>query len=306
MLNRLPGNRLQPPGKQRGEGNLFLHLGWLRPDRVRRLSIILIGLATVLCAQADDEEEPIEPEAAKLHRPVDFNRDIAPILEAGCIACHNKTIQESDLILEDVAGIVKGGVSGPAVLPGKPLESLLFLAAARKDEPFMPPMPNDVQAKPLTPKQLGLIRLWIQEGAKAGMGGTGREGNWKPIPSHLKAIYSVALSPWARFAAAGRTNRIAIYDLAAATQTTALHDPNLLSIKSDDEPMYGADAAHRDFVHSLAFGPSGRLLASGGYRTVKLWRRPTNIRRIQFDSGAPVTTIALSRRRRQYPIVERD
>ena len=45
-------------------------------------------------------------------------------------------------------------------------------------------------------------------------------------------------------------------------------DPDLLK-----GGKYKEGVSHKDLVHSLAFNPTGDLLASGGYREVKLWRR---------------------------------
>ena len=130
----------------------------------------LITVAALLCSStlAADELKPIAHEDPALGRPVEFQRDVYPILESNCIACHNVTVSEGDLILESIESILKGGGSGPAVVPEKPEESLIFKLASRGEEPVMPPLPNDRQAKELNPKQLGVLRQWIIEGAQAG------------------------------------------------------------------------------------------------------------------------------------------
>jgi WD40 repeat protein len=238
---------------------------------------------------ADDDEKPIAAEDPKLGRPVEFDRDVYPILEANCIACHNKATNEGDLILEDTASITKGGSSGPGLIVGKPDESLLFVVASRQDEPMMPPLPNDVKADALTGKQVGILRQWILEGAKTGSG-RAKQLAWQPLPEHLNAIYATALDPWGRYAAAGRANRITVYDLASGTEAARLSDPDLLKIKQSDSPMYGPTAAHRDFVQSLAFSPDGTMLASGGYRTVKLWQREANARHHEIKPGQTITS----------------
>ena len=50
-----------------------------------------LGLKSDLLAQ-EEEEKPIKPAATKLDRPVDFERDVYPILDNKCIACHNLAI----------------------------------------------------------------------------------------------------------------------------------------------------------------------------------------------------------------------
>ena len=80
--------------------------------------------------------------------------------------------------METAASIIKGGSAGEAVVPGEPDESYLYMLAARSEEPVMPPMPNSVEAKPLTPKQLGLLRQWIIEGAKGEDASSGDDITW--------------------------------------------------------------------------------------------------------------------------------
>lgn len=120
----------------------------------RRLFLRGCHFCNCLTSVTADEEAPIVPEDPKLGRPVEFERDVYPILEANCVACHNSAVSENDLIMENSDAIMKGGSAGAAVVQGKPDESLLYKLAARTEEPVMPPMPNDVQAKKLTPLQL--------------------------------------------------------------------------------------------------------------------------------------------------------
>ena len=220
-------------------------------------------------ADKSTSDGPITPEVPELGRPVEYERDIHPILEANCIACHNAAVSENDLILENAAAILKGGSAGPAIVPGKPDESLLYQVAARSAEPVMPPLPNSVQAVRLTPQQVGLLRQWISEGAVGGAGGKSLVMKWQPISDQLKAVYSVDVDLHGRFVAAGRGGSAKVYDLIARENVASLVDP---SLSAPDTP--GAPAvAHRDFVHAVAFHPSGDLLATAGYREIKIWQR---------------------------------
>ena len=258
---------------------------------IRTASLLpLLLLAATVCA-----DESIAPADPQLGRPVDFYKDVYPILEAKCLACHSAAVKESDLILESAASILKGGASGESVIAGKPDESLLYLVAARRDEPVMPPLPNKVQAKPLTPREVGILRQWIEQGAKAGERSASETAfNWQPVPEHYKAVYSLALSPDRRFIAAGRGNRIFMYDLPAQREVGRLTDPALLPLQKDGAPLYGPGVAQRDFVHTLAFSPNGRLLASGGYREIKLWERQSPTASLQWKLDAPARTTALN------------
>ncbi|MCA9065808.1 MAG: hypothetical protein KDA96_22225, partial [Planctomycetaceae bacterium] len=78
--------------------------------RMSKISGILLLLSnTLLPLNAADEEKPIEPAAVNLGRPVDFDGDVYPILQANCVACHNSTTAESDLIVETAEAMLKGG-----------------------------------------------------------------------------------------------------------------------------------------------------------------------------------------------------
>jgi WD40 repeat protein len=222
-------------------------------------------LLLVLCSPAGLATQVTKPIKPKLGRPVEFNRDVAPILRDNCVACHNATTNESDVILETAAQVIKGGSEGPAVVAGKPDLSLLYQVAAG-GEPSMPPLPNDVNAKALTPTELGILRQWIEEGAKADAAGS-KTIAWSPIHKQLKAVYSVAYDETAGTIAATRSNTIQLYDLHSQTSLDTLVDPSLKQ-------------AHQDVVQSLAFHPGGNLLASGGYRVVKLWARETTVQTI--------------------------
>src|SRR5436189_872436 len=58
--------------------------------------------------------------------PIDFARQIRPILETSCLDCHGPTRHRSDLRLDLASTALKGGKSGPAVVPGKPEDSPLI------------------------------------------------------------------------------------------------------------------------------------------------------------------------------------
>ncbi|HUQ72734.1 MAG TPA: c-type cytochrome domain-containing protein, partial [Planctomycetaceae bacterium] len=237
----------------------------------------------------------IEPVAVALGRPVNFDQDIVPILDAKCVACHNVAIAESRLILEDVPHILKGGKRGPAVVAKDPEKSLMYQVAARAAEPAMPPLPNKVSADKITPQELGLLRQWILEGAPAGASGTAPPAiAWQPLSPHLHAIYATALTNTGRFAACSRANQLDVYDLSLGEPAGRLTDPHLAGLKQGETLLYPNGAADQDFVHSLAFDPSGTWLVSGGFRSVKLWHRPPQIQRRAVAVDPVPTAVAVS------------
>lgn len=232
-----------------------------------KYSILLLLLATPVFA---DEDAQLTVEDPQLGRAVDFDQDIKPILQANCTACHNVSDNEADVIVETVATMLKSEASSPVLTPGKPEESLLFTLARRGVDSSMPPLPNERQAKALTPKELGIIRQWITEGAKAGSG-TAKAMNWQPISSALQGVYALDVNSSGRFIAAGRANFVTVYDLHHRSQPQLLSDVGITSSAAQGP----TGAAHRDFVHAIAFHPSAErpLIATSGYRNVKLWQR---------------------------------
>ncbi len=274
-------------------------------------AVVLLGLGLFVSGpvQGADKEKDvgkIEPEKISLGRPVDFQRDVYPFLEANCVGCHNVAISEGKLNLEEIDTIKKGGKRGPAIVPKEPDKSLLYKLASRSQKPAMPPLPNQVDAHALTPKEVGILRQWIVEGAAGGSGAAQHAVNWQPLPSGMKAVYSVALSPRTNTAAAGRGNQITLYDVAGGRELGQLFDPNLSSLQFNGKPMYPQGAAHRDFVHSLAFSPDGNLLASGGYRVVKLWQRPQNEQAFEVVGNQPATALTYSPDKKQIAIARAD
>ena len=74
--------------------------------------------------------EPIKIAAVQQAGKVNFEKQVLPVLRKKCLACHNSSDAESDLILETPEAILKGGSLGPAVVPGKSAESLLLKVAS--------------------------------------------------------------------------------------------------------------------------------------------------------------------------------
>ncbi len=98
---------------------------------------------------------------AAFGREIDFARDIRPIFEAKCYACHGPKKQESDFRLDDRARAHRGGTEGAAIIPGKADESPLVARIASADpEEVMPP-----KGERLSPEQVALVRAWVVGGA---------------------------------------------------------------------------------------------------------------------------------------------
>ncbi len=190
---------------------------------------------------------------------VDFAKEIVPVLKQNCFACHNAKKAKADLNLESPQDMIAGGDSGSSLVPGKPDESLVFTYAAHLEEDPMPPAKNKSNARDLTPPELALLKLWIIQGAQGSSATLASPTEWSNL-NEVQSSYATAITPQARFAAVSRGTRLFVYDLHRGKLDAELIDPAL------------TNTAHRDFVHTLAFNQY-QLLASGGYRALKLWQR---------------------------------
>lgn len=255
-------------------------------------SVMVLTLALVVFGQKPvAAQEPTVTPIKELNRetPVDFEKEILPILRRNCLACHNNTDAESDMVLETPESILKGGASGPTVVPGDSAESLLLQVTTFASEPIMPPEDNDVGAKRLDSHQLGLLKLWIDQGAKGSVAGQSSL-NWQPLPPGVNPVYAVAMSPDGQFVAAGRANQIFLYHLPTQREIGRLTDPQLMTSGVYDRP----GVAHLDLVQALKFSPDSYTLASGGYRTVKVWRRSRTRKFTLADLGGQPSALATS------------
>jgi hypothetical protein len=104
------------------------------------------------------------PEAVPL--PVEFNRDIRPILSNNCFQCHgpDQKKRKANLRLDTEDGMLAKRGDSKAVIPGQPGQSELFKRiTAKKVKERMPPVSSGHK---LTPQQIELLRRWIEQGAK--------------------------------------------------------------------------------------------------------------------------------------------
>ena len=111
------------------------------------ITIIAAAWSALTCAE--------EPDAEQI---AFFEKDIRPILARRCYECHSaesKTLK-GGLRVDHRAGVLQGGDSGPAVVPGKPEESLLLAAVRYSDEIQMPPDGK------LPDQELALLTEWVE------------------------------------------------------------------------------------------------------------------------------------------------
>ncbi len=221
-------------------------------------SSIPLAAICALCLSSSLQAEGLKVAALNRKTEINFNKEIYPFFKRNCLACHNNSKAKAKLILETADDIRKGSSDGEVLVPGKAEESLLYTTSAHLVEDVMPPDNNKSKAKNLTPQELALLKLWINQGGK-GSGAVLAEApkEWLKYKTN-QPIYALAVSPDGRYAASGRGQQVDIYDIKLQKHLARLIDPALKS------------AAHLDLVRSLAFDEDGTL-ASGGYRIIKLW-----------------------------------
>src|SRR5437660_8304409 len=129
-----------------------------RPLRITVLACLLAGCAVALANITPEQAKSLPAPAS---RKVDFVKEIKPIFEASCIKCHGRGRTKGDLSIESRDTLLKGGESGPAIVPGKSEESRVIELVAGLDPDSVMPQ----KGKRLTPEQIGLLRAWIDQGA---------------------------------------------------------------------------------------------------------------------------------------------
>jgi mono/diheme cytochrome c family protein len=123
------------------------------------------GLA--VAATAQNAAGTLPPASTK--QGVTYTNDIKTILDASCVKCHGVDKPKARLQLNSLEATLKGGKDGKIVTVGDSTNSLIVKAVAHltaDHDSWMPPLNNKAGIKPLTPDQIGLIRAWIDQGAK--------------------------------------------------------------------------------------------------------------------------------------------
>lgn len=123
------------------------------------------GLAIVAAAQ--DAAPQMPPASTK--PGVTYATDIKPIFDASCVKCHSGDRPKARLKLDSLEGALKGGKDGPILKAGDSANSFVVKSTAHllgDHDAWMPPLNNKAGIKPLTADQIGLIRAWIDQGAK--------------------------------------------------------------------------------------------------------------------------------------------
>src|SRR5262245_50403879 len=122
------------------------HMSRSHPMRMLAFALFVLGALT----------------SASAEKPIQFNEQIRPLLNAQCLKCHGGVKEAGNLHLLFRDSALKGGKSGrPAIVPGKPERSEMIARLTTGDEDERMPK----KADPLKPEQIELLKRWIAEGA---------------------------------------------------------------------------------------------------------------------------------------------
>jgi hypothetical protein len=163
-------------------------------------SVALLALASALRA-ADAAAPALSSSDMQF-----FESKIRPVLADRCYKCHSRDSDKvrGGLMLDSREALLHGGNTGPAIVPGKPNESLLISAINYKDDDLQMPPKGDK----LTPQQIADLTEWVRRGApdprtlvtkgsSAAYGGVGK-AHWAFQPVTKPALPEVSQPGWCR------------------------------------------------------------------------------------------------------------
>jgi cytochrome c553 len=175
---------------------------------VRGGTVFLMGftLANVHAAEMPDGHPPLAPPISAADRQF-FESRIRPVLVENCYKCHSREADKvrGGLMLDTREAILHGGNSGPALVSGKPDESMLIQAIRYQDEDLQMPPKGDK----LTDQQIADLTEWVRRGAPdprtiqtvgaSGVkyGGVGRQ-HWAFQPVKKPAVPTVQNTAWVK------------------------------------------------------------------------------------------------------------
>src|SRR6266550_6822572 len=131
------------------------------------------AIALAIAVHAAEKDKTTKVDVSKLppastKQGVTYANDVKAIFDKSCVKCHGPEKPKAKLRLDSLSGALKGSENGKVIEPGKSADSILVhnVAHAGDEDDWMPPPDNKAKIPPLTPEQIGLIRAWIDQGAK--------------------------------------------------------------------------------------------------------------------------------------------
>lgn len=229
----------------------------------------------------------------------DFERDVAPILNAYCAGCHNDEDAEGKFSLSSFAALKRGGENGAAFVAGKAADSRMIRMLTGQLEPAMPPEDNEAP----TPKEIAVLTAWINGGAMGPTGVSPRRSKLMVprVATVGKAIRAITAIDWShdgRFIAIARFGELILLDgpnrrtqwrvtglpgkvnsvrfapdgqsLVVATGIAGLEGQ--ARIYSTEGILIRTIFGHADTLYAATLSEDSSVLATGGYdKKIMLW-----------------------------------
>jgi hypothetical protein len=164
----------RPTVRDKKHFDLKLFLELIVPMLSNFLRVGLVSGCVVMAIGVWADDKPavdpklLPPPSTK--QGVTYAADIQPIFAKSCYPCHGPKTQKpkGKLRLDTLEAVLKGGEDGPALVAGDSAKSVMVAQISQQGDPddYMPPPKNKANLGPLTKEQIGLIRAWIDQGAK--------------------------------------------------------------------------------------------------------------------------------------------
>ncbi len=209
---------------------------------------------------------------------VDFAR-VQAVLESKCLECHNPDKVKGELLMHTAEALLKGGDSGPALVPGKPdaseLVKRMVLPADHDD--IMPP-----KGGPLPTADIELIKAWIAQGAKWPQGIAMRHKSAEELKAEadlaarVASIKKLEIFP-EKIALETRRDKHQVVVMATFADATTRDVTRFAGLRLVDAKVASLEG---DIVKPLADAGATELVASVGNITVKA---PLEVRDGQKD-----------------------
>lgn len=200
------------------------------------------------------------------------------LIRTKCLACHNSSTAEADVVIETQAQLLATHNDKALIVPGKHAESWLWQISARKAEPAMPPADNKVNVSALNEEEIQLLAAWIDRGAKW-VDAPKVTMTFRELPAEQLPIQSIAMQNDGSRAAVAWGNRVGVIRVPSGEMEGWLLDPQLVN-PSTGNPIKASDI---DFVQSIAMSADGNLIATGGFRSFRLWKKKDVAREAQLS-----------------------
>ena len=147
--------------KESTETISYTMYGVLDPSSTYRAGVVMLVISLLMGLFL-----PIAHPVESAENQLNFNRDIRPILSENCFACHGPDAKQRQgyLRLDTKAGAFSSPSGTPVIVPGKPMESELYLRITSDDTGYR--MPPEASGATLTEAQIKALSKWIKDGAE--------------------------------------------------------------------------------------------------------------------------------------------